>query len=182
MASSAVTYSFTIEAMIRGYHVYKSIWTARRVSMYTWTYTSLYGLREEFRCIREDGNSFAVAVVKADDTTIPVRFRVYPPFSCSRVTGCRGVARNINRGFPKSQACKCLEKFWWPRPLPVPHPPNFGNTLVLLGLHALFWSQQLSQALAVASCQSLLSNSCTTSIVETKALPANCLFGFCQTH
>ena len=59
----------------------------------------------------------------------------------------RGVARNIDRGFPKSWVRKHSEKFWGPCPLLVPHPPNFWetksrlripNASVLLGLHALF--------------------------------------------
>lgn len=50
--------SFSIEAMVRGYHAYKDIWTA------------VHG--EELLCQREDGNrvdAFAVAVVK-DETVV----------------------------------------------------------------------------------------------------------------
>ena len=50
--------SFSIEAMVRGYHVYKHIWTAV--------------VGEEFPCRREVGNTFdpfAVAVMR-DDTVI----------------------------------------------------------------------------------------------------------------
>ena len=47
--------SFSVEAMVRGYHVYKDAWAAV--------------VGEEFPCKREDGNRFdpfAVAVVRAD--------------------------------------------------------------------------------------------------------------------
>ena len=47
--------SFSVEAMVRGYHVYKDIWTAV--------------VGEEFPCKREDGNRvdpFAVAVMRGD--------------------------------------------------------------------------------------------------------------------
>ena len=47
--------SFSVEAMVRGYHVYKDVWAAV--------------VGEEFPCKREDGNRFdplAVAVVRAD--------------------------------------------------------------------------------------------------------------------
>ena len=50
--------TISVEAMIRGYHVYKDIWTAV--------------INEQLRCQREPYNTadpFAVAVVK-DDTTV----------------------------------------------------------------------------------------------------------------
>ena len=48
--------SFSVEAVVRGYHVYKDIWTAV--------------IDGEFPCKREDGNKvdpFAVAVRRGDD-------------------------------------------------------------------------------------------------------------------
>ena len=47
--------SFLIEAMVRGYHVYKDIWSAV--------------VGEEFPCMKEVGNTldpFAVAMMKGD--------------------------------------------------------------------------------------------------------------------
>jgi len=47
--------SFEIEAMVRGYHIYKDVWSAL--------------IDEEFPCKREDGNRFdpfAVAVCNGD--------------------------------------------------------------------------------------------------------------------
>ena len=47
--------SFEIEAMVRGYHIYKDVWSAV--------------IDEEFPCKREDGNRFdpfAVAVCNGD--------------------------------------------------------------------------------------------------------------------
>ena len=49
--------SFSVEAMVRGYHIYRSVWEA--------------AVGEQLNCIREVGNrsdTFAVAVVKANDT------------------------------------------------------------------------------------------------------------------
>ena len=49
--------SFSVEAMVRGYHAYKDIWTT---------------VNEELPCQREDGNqvdAFAVAIVK-DGTVV----------------------------------------------------------------------------------------------------------------
>ena len=51
--------SFSVEAMVRGYHVYKDIWTA------------VHG-EELLTCVREAGNrvdAFAVAVIK-DGTVV----------------------------------------------------------------------------------------------------------------
>ena len=48
--------SFSVEAMVRGYHVYKDIWTAV--------------VGEEFPCKRETGDTFdpfAVAVMRGDN-------------------------------------------------------------------------------------------------------------------
>ena len=48
---------FTIDAMVRGYHEYQSVWQA--------------SLGEKLKCVREVGNRsdvFAVAVVKAGET------------------------------------------------------------------------------------------------------------------
>ena len=44
--------SFEIEAMVRGYHIYKDVWSAV--------------IDEEFPCKREDGNRFAVSVCNGD--------------------------------------------------------------------------------------------------------------------
>jgi len=49
--------SFSVEAMVRGYHIYQSVWEA--------------SVGERLNCIRQVGNhsdTFAVAVVKANDT------------------------------------------------------------------------------------------------------------------
>ena len=49
--------SFEIEAMVRGYYIYKDVWSAV--------------IDEKFPCKREDGNRFdpfAVAVCKSQDT------------------------------------------------------------------------------------------------------------------
>ena len=51
--------SFSVEAMVRGYHIYKDIWTAV--------------VGEEFPCKRETGNTFdlfAVAVMRGDTIVI----------------------------------------------------------------------------------------------------------------
>ena len=52
-----MSFSFTIDAMVRGYHEYQSVWQA--------------ALGEKLKCVREVGNRsdvFAVAVVKAGET------------------------------------------------------------------------------------------------------------------
>ena len=51
--------SFSVEAMVRGYHVYQDIWTAV--------------VGEDFPCKKEAGNTFdpfAVAVMRGDTNTI----------------------------------------------------------------------------------------------------------------
>ena len=53
-AGAAITDSFTVEAMVRGYHVYKDVWSA--------------ALGEQLSCQREPTNTrdpFAVAVVRS---------------------------------------------------------------------------------------------------------------------
>ena len=63
--------SFSVEAMVRGYHVFQDIWTAV--------------VGEEFPCKREAGNRFypfAVAVMRSDTGTttvighVPRKFRL----------------------------------------------------------------------------------------------------------
>ena len=56
--------SFSVEAMVRGYHVYKDIWTAV----------------VEFPCKRETGNTFDpfVGAVMRGDTNITVQERFHP--------------------------------------------------------------------------------------------------------
>jgi len=49
--------SFEIEAMVRGYHIYKDVWSAV--------------IDEEFPCKREDGNRF-VAVCNGDIVIVHV--------------------------------------------------------------------------------------------------------------
>ena len=48
--------SCVVEAMIRGYHEYRSIWEAE--------------IGENLTCIREPGNPYAVAVTKPESSTI----------------------------------------------------------------------------------------------------------------
>ena len=66
-----MSFCFTIDAMVRGYHEYQSVWQA--------------ALGEKLKCVREVGNRsdvFAVAVVKAGETVghLPRKIR-YPAFA-----------------------------------------------------------------------------------------------------
>ena len=66
--------SFSVEAMVSGYHAYKDIWTA------------VHG--EELPCQREDGNrvdAFAVAVVKDETVVGHVPKKISPFALCTYV-------------------------------------------------------------------------------------------------
>ena len=67
--------SFSVEAMVRGHHVYQDIWTAV--------------IGEEFPCKREAGNSFdpfAVAVTRGDTNTVIGHegYHLFAPSFCDR--------------------------------------------------------------------------------------------------
>ena len=86
--------SFEIEAMVRGYHIYKDMWSVV--------------IDHEFPCKREDGNRFdpfAVAVCNGDIGHVPRKISSV----CSlyirrggeihyRVTGCRRFSADLEQG------------------------------------------------------------------------------------
>ena len=89
---------FVFETMVRGYHVYREIWTA--------------AVGEELSCVRETGNyrdPFAVAVVKSGVTvghvpkkiscTCSVFLRKGGTIDC-RVTGARRRSEDLPQGGP----------------------------------------------------------------------------------
>ena len=88
--------SFSVEAVVRGYHVYKDIWTAV--------------IDEEFPCKREDGNRvdpFAVAVRRGDDVIGHVPRKISSICSLylrrggsifCRVTGSRQFSEDLPQG------------------------------------------------------------------------------------
>ena len=88
--------SFEIEAMVRGYHIYKDVWSAV--------------IDEEFPCKREDGNRFdpfAVAVCNGDivighiprkiSSVCSLYIRRGGEIHC-RVTGSRRFSADLEQG------------------------------------------------------------------------------------
>ena len=85
--------TFNIEAMVRGYHVYRGIWNA--------------ALGEQLPCQREPMNSkdpFAVAVVKSQVAVGHIPRKISSMFLrhggtiCCRVTGSRRYSQDLPQG------------------------------------------------------------------------------------
>ena len=97
--------SFSVEAMVRRYHVYKDIWTA------------VAG--EEFTCKRETGNMFdpfAVAVMRGDTTVIGHTLRkICSLFLCREgsttceVSGSRRFSDDLVQGGLEILCVLCFE-------------------------------------------------------------------------